>query len=540
MSNEQDAAPIEDAATLAEDPATTETTDAVEESITDGVPEEADVMPAEAAIEITDPAGDADAVEAAPEAAVATAEAVTEETPEVLEAAVPSAEAVTEETPDVLEEPAAAKVEVTSDRPLGGPAPIVPTRISDLPDSIADDFEAALEHTMVDFKEGDIVQGIVVAIDNGEVLVDIGYKSEGVIPLPELSIRKNANPGDVVSVGESIEALVLDKEDDEGRLILSKKRAMYERAWGRIQAITDAGGTVTGPVIEVVKGGLIVDIGLRGFLPASLVELRRVRDLDPYIGQTIEAKVIELDRNRNNVVLSRRAFLEEAQAEQRQAFLDDLAVGDTREGIVSSVVNFGAFVDLGGMDGLVHVSELSYQHVNHPSEVVKVGDKVNIRVLEVDLGRERISLSIKQTMEDPWEAFARQHGVGDNVEGTVTKTVPFGAFVSVGEGVEGLVHVSEIAMHRVESPELELSLGQKVTVKITEMDNERRRVSLSIKQALPGYQDRPEPAEPRRKAPERHEFQKETETEETERSFNVDSSLEAILQELKERGIGRR
>jgi len=315
---------------------------------------------------------------------------------------------------------------------------------------------------------------------------------------------------------------------------------MYERAWGRIQAITDAGGTVTGPVIEVVKGGLIVDIGLRGFLPASLVELRRVRDLDPYIGQTIEAKVIELDRNRNNVVLSRRAFLEEAQAEQRQAFLDDLAVGDTREGIVSSVVNFGAFVDLGGMDGLVHVSELSYQHVNHPSEVVKVGDKVNIRVLEVDLGRERISLSIKQTMEDPWEAFARQHGVGDNVEGTVTKTVPFGAFVSVGEGVEGLVHVSEIAMHRVESPELELSLGQKVTVKITEMDNERRRVSLSIKQALPGYQDRPEPAEPRRKAPERHEFQKETETEETERSFNVDSSLEAILQELKERGIGRR
>ncbi|MDH3190275.1 MAG: 30S ribosomal protein S1 [Acidimicrobiia bacterium] len=417
---------------------------------------------------------------------------------------------------------------------------MVPTRISDLPDSIADDFEAALEHTMVDFKEGDIVQGIVVAIDNGEVLVDIGYKSEGVIPLPELSIRKNANPGDVVSVGESIEALVLDKEDDEGRLILSKKRAMYERAWGRIQAITDAGGTVTGPVIEVVKGGLIVDIGLRGFLPASLVELRRVRDLDPYIGQTIEAKVIELDRNRNNVVLSRRAFLEEAQAEQRQAFLDDLAVGDTREGIVSSVVNFGAFVDLGGMDGLVHVSELSYQHVNHPSEVVKVGDKVNIRVLEVDLGRERISLSIKQTMEDPWEAFARQHGVGDNVEGTVTKTVPFGAFVSVGEGVEGLVHVSEIAMHRVESPELELSLGQKVTVKITEMDNERRRVSLSIKQALPGYQDRPEPAEPRRKAPERHEFQKETETEETERSFNVDSSLEAILQELKERGIGRR
>ena len=425
--------------------------------------------------------------------------------------------------------------------PPPGPQVIVARSVSSLPDDLSpEDFEAAIDETVLEFSEGDIIEGTVVNLDQDEVLVDIGYKSEGVIPANELSIRKNVPPSEVVSIGERIEALVLDKEDDEGRLILSKKRAQYERAWGRIQQITDAGGTVKGHVIEVVKGGLIVDIGLRGFLPASLVELRRVRDLDPYIGTEIEAKVIELDRNRNNVVLSRRAYLEEEQQEQRQAFLDDLAEGEVREGVVSSVVNFGAFVDLGGMDGLVHVSELSWRHVNHPSEVVKVGDKVTVRVLEVDRGRERISLSIKQTETDPWEAFSSAHELGDVVEGTVTKTVPFGAFVSVGAGVEGLVHVSEIAMHRVESPELELSLNQKVQVKITEMDEERRRVSLSIKQALPDWKDREtRQAPPRRRQPEVREFEKEEDKEE-ERSFDVDASLEAILQELKERGIGRR
>ncbi|MDH3500327.1 MAG: 30S ribosomal protein S1 [Acidimicrobiia bacterium] len=417
---------------------------------------------------------------------------------------------------------------------------IVAKSVSSLPDDLSpEDFEAAIDQTVLEFSEGDIIEGTVVNMDQDEVLVDIGYKSEGVIPANELSIRKNVPPSEVVSIGERVEALVLDKEDDEGRLILSKKRAQYERAWGKIQEITDGGGTVKGSVIEVVKGGLIVDIGLRGFLPASLVELRRVRDLDPYIGTEIEAKVIELDRNRNNVVLSRRAYLEEEQQEQRQAFLDDLAEGEVRDGMVSSVVNFGAFVDLGGMDGLVHVSELSWRHVNHPSEVVKVGDKVTVKVLEVDLGRERISLSIKQTETDPWEAFNSAHELGDVVEGTVTKTVPFGAFVSVGAGVEGLVHVSEIALHRVESPELELTLNQKVQVKITEMDEERRRVSLSIKQALPEWQTREERQPPRRRQPEVREFEREEDKEE-ERSFDVDASLEAILQELKERGIGRR
>ena len=514
-------------ASITEEVAADATSDEAAEVVADATSDEAAEVVAEAAApsetEATVPAD-----EAASEASEVQETAEADTSAEASESEVPAAP-VFNDDPNIVH----------------GPAAIVAKRVSDLPDSIADDFEAALDHTMLEFKEGDIIEGTVVALDNDEVLVDIGYKSEGVIPIQELAIRRANDPSEVVAVGDVIEALVLDKEDDEGRLILSKKRAQYERAWGRIAALTDSGGTVTGPVIEVVKGGLIVDIGLRGFLPASLVELRRVRDLDPYIGQTIEAKVIELDRNRNNVVLSRRAFLEEAQAEQRQEFLDNLDVTEVRTGVISSVVNFGAFVDLGGMDGLVHVSELSYQHVNHPSEVVKVGDEVTVRVLEVDRDRERISLSIKQTQEDPWEAFSRVHSIGDNVSGTVTKTVPFGAFVSVGEGVEGLVHVSEIAMHRVESPELELSLGQAVEVKVTEMDEERRRVSLSIKQALPGY--RAEASQPpssegpaRRRVAERQEFQRESEEVVEERTFNVDSSLEAILQELKERGIGRR
>ncbi len=421
---------------------------------------------------------------------------------------------------------------------------IVPPSVESLPDDFGDDFEAAINQTVVEFKEGDIVEGTVVSVDADGAMIDVGYKSEGLIPTEELSIRANVDPTTVVSVGEKVEALVLNKEDDEGRLILSKKRAQYERAWGRVQKITEQGGTVKGTVIEVVKGGLIVDIGLRGFLPASLVDLRRVRDLDPFIGQEIEAKVIELDRNRNNVVLSRRAYLEEEQAEQRAAFLDDLKEGEIRPGVVSSVVNFGAFVDLGGMDGLVHVSEMSWQHISHPSEMVKVGDKVQVKVLEVDRERERISLSVRQTLEDPWEVFSRSANVGDVVDGIVTKTVPFGAFISVSEGVEGLVHVSEIAIHRVESPELELSIGQQVKVKITEKEEERRRISLSIKQALPEWQERstqPAPQPGPAKRPARREFEREFGPAPAEpEPITVDASLEAILQELKERGIGRR
>ncbi|MSY79561.1 MAG: 30S ribosomal protein S1, partial [Actinobacteria bacterium] len=339
---------------------------------------------------------------------------------------------------------------------------------------------------MVAVEDGQLVSGTVVKVDRDEVLLDIGYKSEGVIPNRELSIRNEVDPSKVVSVGDLIEALVLQKEDKEGRLILSKKRAQYERAWGDIEKVKAEEGVVSGLVIEVVKGGLIVDIGLRGFLPASLVELRRVRDLQPYVGQTLDAKIIELDKNRNNVVLSRRAWLEETQKEQREDFLENLKPGERRSGVVSSVVNFGAFVDLGGMDGLIHVSELSWKHVDHPGSVVAVGDEVDVEVLEVDLDRERISLSLKATQQDPWQEFATNHQVGELVYGRVTKLVPFGAFIQVGDGIEGLVHISEMSAHHVDLPEQVVTPAEELWVKIIDLDLERRRISLSIKQAAEG------------------------------------------------------
>ena len=320
-------------------------------------------------------------------------------------------------------------------------------------------FMAAVDATIKYFNDGDIVSGTVVKVDRDEVLLDIGYKTEGVIPSKELSIKHDVDPFDVVQVGDEIEALVQQKEDKEGRLILSKKRAQYERAWGTIEKIKEEDGVVSGSVIEVVKGGLIVDIGLRGFLPASLVEMRRVRDLQPYVGMELEAKIIELDKNRNNVVLSRRAWLEQTQSEVRQTFLNQLQKGQIRKGVVSSIVNFGAFVDLGGVDGLVHVSELSWKHIDHPNEVVEVGTPVTVEVLEVDMDRERVSLSLKATQEDPWQTFARLHQIGQIVPGKVTKLVPFGAFVRVGDDV---------------------------MVKVIDIDLERRRVSLSLKQANEG------------------------------------------------------
>ena len=347
----------------------------------------------------------------------------------------------------------------------------------------AEDFLAAIDATIKSFEDGDIVEGTIVKVDRDEVLLDIGYKTEGVIPSRELSIKHDVDPYEVVHVGDIVEALVLTKEDKEGRLILSKKRAQYERAWGTIEKVKEEDGMVEGQVIEVVKGGLIIDIGLRGFLPASLVEMRRVRDLQPYVGKVLEAKIIELDKNRHNVVLSRRAYLEQTQSAVRPGFLTELVKGQIRSGVVSSIVNFGAFVDLGGVDGLVHVSELSWKHIDHPSEVVEVGQEVTVEVLDVDMDRERVSLSLKATQEDPWQHFARTHAISQVVPGKVTKLVPFGAFVRVEEGIEGLVHISELAERHIELPEQIVQVNDDIFVKVIDIDLERRRISLSLKQA---------------------------------------------------------
>ena len=357
------------------------------------------------------------------------------------------------------------------------------TSVIEFDDITDDQMNQMIDGTLTDFDEGDLVDGTVVKIEHDEVLVDIGFKSEGVVPSRELSIRKDADPSDIVNLGDKIEALVLQKEDKDGRLILSKKRAEYERAWISVEEKFKAGETVTGEVIEVVKGGLILYIGLRGFLPASLVDLRRVKDLDMYLRTEIEARVIEMDRNRNNVVLSRRVLLEEGRKNERAEILSKLSKGMRLKGTVSSIVDFGAFVDLGGIDGLVHISELSWSHVNHPSEVVKVGDEVEVEVLDVDLQRERISLGLKQTTEDPWIKLVENYPVGSIVDGKVTKIVPFGAFVELGSNVEGLVHISEMSPRHIDAPQQVVHVGDVVKVKVMDINSDRRRISLSMKAA---------------------------------------------------------
>jgi small subunit ribosomal protein S1 len=356
------------------------------------------------------------------------------------------------------------------------------------------------ESVLIDFKDGDIVEGDVVRIDKDEVLVDIGYKSEGLIPANELSIRKGAPPQEIVELGQHIEALVLQKEDADGRLILSAKRAAFEKAWNRIEEAYTEQRTVEGPVIEVVKGGLIIDIGLRGFLPASLVDIRRVRNLDAFLGERLECKVIELNRSRNNVVLSRRAVMEEERKEERQRILTTLQEGDIVTGTVSNLVDFGAFVDLDGIDGLIHISELSWNHVDKPGEVVEVGEEVEVKVLEVDRERERISLGLKQTRKDPWQEIVERVNIGETIHGRVTKLVSFGAFVEVAEGVEGLIHISELADHHVETPDEIVRSGDEVDARIIDVDAKRRRLSLSLR---PKKEEREERAErPRREGRE--------------------------------------
>ena len=414
---------------------------------------------------------------------------------------------------------------------------VSPTNVVNLPDTIApEDFPEVLEQTMVEFSNGDIIEGIVVSVTRNEIMVDVGYKSEGIIPSRELSVQKDTDPRTVMNVGEKVQALVINKEDDDGRLLLSVKRAKYEKAWKEIEKLTQEGSSVKGTVVEIVKGGLIVDIGVRGFLPASLIDVRRIKDLDSFNGKEIEAKIVEFDRQKNNIVLSRKAYMEEELSEERQEFLDDLEVGNIQEGKVSSIVNFGAFVDIGGMDGLVHVSELSWRHVENPNEVVKVGDKVSVKVLEIDNDKGRISLSMKQVTEDPWEDFSSKFKEGDIAEGKVSKVVPFGAFVTIGGGVEGLVHVSEISLNEIKSPELELGIGQKVQIKLIEIDSEKRKVSLSIRQADPEWKEEDDLEE---ESKEMHSSQTEKDPQpQRQKVKGIDESLESILEELKERGIG--
>lgn len=346
------------------------------------------------------------------------------------------------------------------------------------------EMQQQIEAKMPELRRGSIVTGTVVQVNDNEVLVDVGGKCEGIIPLNELSHRNIGDPHEVVAVGDTINVMVVKPENEEGHPVLSKRRADRRIAWEKLEQYLANGTEIQGEVIEVVKGGLLVDVGVRGFVPASLIERGYVEDLDAYLGKTLRLKVIELDRSKNKVVLSQKAILEEEYEKQRQATWESLAVGQVRKGIVRRLTNFGAFVDLGGVDGLLHVSEISWGRVEHPRDALQEGQEIEVKVLGVDREEGKVSLGRKQLLPNPWDTAASRYPVGTIVEGKVLRLAPFGAFVEIEPGIEGLVHISQLADRHVEKPEDVVKVGDVIPVKVLGVDQEAQRMSLSLRQAL--------------------------------------------------------
>jgi predicted RNA-binding protein with RPS1 domain len=369
-------------------------------------------------------------------------------------------------------------------------------------------------------KEGDVVKGTVVHIDKEGLLVDIGTKSEGIVPPREISPRQvTAEHG--VSVGDEIDVYVMHTDDEEEGLVLSKKRADFEKAWERILEAHDQGTVIQAMVTDRVKGGLVVDLGLRGFVPASHVGSGRPQNLERLVGQSLPLRVIEVDRDRRKVILSHRLALDEERKKQREETLDEIKEGQIRAGIVRRLTNYGAFVDLGGIDGLLHISEMSWTRIKHPSDLLRVGEKIQVVVLKLSLDQNRISLGMRQILPDPWSSVYDDYQVGDVVPGTVSRLVPFGAFVQLETGIEGIVPNIELAEHRVNKPEQILSVGEAVNVKILDIRGDERRMTLSLREA-------PQPEKPERKrGPKRTEEATQDElAEEAEPAEEEDSIAE--------------
>ena len=383
--------------------------------------------------------------------------------------------------------------------------------------------------TMVNLNDGDVVKGKVVKIDKDEVLIDVGFKSEGVVPLSELSIRNDVKPEDVLKVNDEIEIMVVQKEDQDGRLILSKKRAEVEQNFNRIEKIYENGDTVEGEIIECVKGGLIVDIGLRGFLPASLIDVRKTKDLQSYIGERCVCKIIEVDRHRNNVVLSRKAIIEDERKEQRKEILNSMEIGQIKKGIITSIADFGAFIDVGGVDGLVHISELSWNHVKHPSEVVNVDQEVDVEILGIDYEKQRLSLGLKQTQKDPWLEKIKNYSVKDVAKGKVTRIVKFGLFVQIEEGLQGLVHISELSPEPVKKPSDVAKIGDELMVRIIDIDFDKRRMAFSVKQVENPVEDKEEEKRVKDSKSEKKREKKEV----SDKESNKKRQIKEILKEMK-------
>lgn len=356
--------------------------------------------------------------------------------------------------------------------------------------------QAAMDN-FVSLKKGDTVKGTIVKIDDNQAYVSLGYKYDGVIPVRELSAIQLGNASEAVQVGQEVELKVVSIDDEKEKLVLSKRLIDGEKAWDGLQSRFESGEVFEVVVADVVKGGLVADVGVRGFIPASMVERHFVEDFSDYKGRTLRVKVKEIDRENNKVILSAKEVLDAEFEQNKQQVIAGLQVGAQLEGTVQRLTPFGAFVDIGGIDGLVHVSELSWQHVAHPKDVVSEGQAVTVKVLKVDPAAGKISLSLKAAQPGPWESAAGQFNVGDIVTGTVRRLVTFGAFVEIAPGVEGLVHISQIAHHHIATPFEVLKEGQEVQAKVLDFNPAEKRVSLSIKET----EEAPEQPAAEQKAP---------------------------------------
>ena len=411
------------------------------------------------------------------------------------EATTEAVEAQSEETqPETVEEASEESAEVSA-APEGDAEVEAEDEPGESSDTASSEDAAEVQMSEYDVTmptPGAIIKGKVVHVSSDEVLVDIDYKSEGRIPLNELSFISNANPEDLVSVGDEIHVKVLKVDDAEGNVVLSKRRADADLSWERLENLYNSGETLEAKVVQVVKGGLLVNVGVRGFIPASHVSRGFEDNLEKYVGQTLELKIIELDRSKNNVVFSHKVVLEEKHARAKEEAFANLEAGMKVPGVVRRLTDFGAFVDIGdGVEGLLHVSEMAYSRVNHPSDVVSEGDEITVMVLGVDRERERISLGLKQTIPDPWSTVGERYVVGQKVTGEVTRVVDFGAFVKLEDGIEGLVHISELSHKHVAKAEDVVKSGDQVEVKVISVDPEARRIGLSIKELEPKPQPQP-------------------------------------------------
>ena len=338
------------------------------------------------------------------------------------------------------------------------------------------ELEALIDSKLPSFRKGDIVNGTILEIRPQVVLVDIGYKSEGVIPISEFEDEE-------IEVDQEIEVLLESLENDEGLVVVAKEKAAHKQNWDKIVAVYKEGGLVKGKVKSVVKGGLMVNVGVEAFLPGSQVDIIPPKDLNEFVGNVYEFKIVKVNDDRKNIVLSRREVIEAERSEQRQRFLETVKVGDRVKGTVKNITDFGAFVDLSGMDGLLHITDMSWGRVNHPSELLHVGQEIEVLILEVDRDKERVSLGLKQLTENPWADIEKKYPIGSRVKGRVTKLLAYGAFVELEKGVEGLVHVSELSWtKRITRPSDVLSLDQEIEAVVLNISVEEQKISLGVRQ----------------------------------------------------------